>query len=130
MKIRNLKKLKWIMTMSSLSTEDEEHEYPIISWDGNKLLASAEWEYDNGLYTESGYYDFDIHWKDITRTLNMKKTDFYKRWYQPHITLYTGKCRKCGKEMSFEEFKSNGWNQCDECIYKDIETWDLEDEDD
>ena len=49
MKFRHLKKKQFKMCFDWFQT-DTDDPHVIVSYDGNKLSATYEWEYDNGLY--------------------------------------------------------------------------------
>jgi hypothetical protein len=114
MKFKDLKKKKFIIHFDWFYNNDGEH-YGTIICQNEELYGMAEWEYDNGLYTESGYYDLNLTWKDIKHNLSHYKLRHQKEHRKPYyIWIYEGKCRKCGKPISFKEWKENDtW--CENC---------------
>ena len=72
MKFQELKKKKFIIHFDWFYNEYGEH-YGTIICQNEGLYGMAEWEYDNGLYTESGYYDLNLTWKDIKHNLSHYK---------------------------------------------------------
>ena len=99
---------------------DTDDPHVIVSYDGNKLSATYEWEYENGLYTESGYGDLPITWKAIKYNLSHYTKRHQKENRMPYyVYIYNGKCCDCGKEVDFDKHFEEylGW-RCDECFDK------------
>lgn len=131
MKFRDLKKKKFIIHFDSFNVRGRQyggtHYHAFICKDKG-LFAHAEWENDNGLYTTTGTYPFQYTWKDLKHNL----THYHLRWQRDHrmpyhVYIYTGKCQKCGKPITFQEAIDH-WNWCDECDTKLWQSY-LEDED-
>lgn len=116
MKFKDLKKKKWVAYFHDFQNNDGDNYETQIIYDGQYLHASAEWEYDNGLYTETGTYPFIVTWKDLKRNMLLHKLPIIgAKWYYYNIYFYTGKCPTCGKDLTFKEFVESGTNNCVKC---------------
>lgn len=94
---------------------------------GDKLILHAAWDWDNGLYTESGYEDIPIKWKDLI--YNLKNSRKKHNWTQ----IFNGKCKRCNKKLNDTNFKleinfSNmcfeyDFYYCNECKQKQVDDY-------
>lgn len=121
MKFRDLKHKKFIIYFDCFINNSGEH-YNTVARYEDGLSGTAEWEYDNGLYTETGYYVLNLTWKDIKYNLSHYDKRLQEKYRIPYsILVYNGKCRKCKNHISFKEFEE--WNGiCEECGKKLYDT--------
>lgn len=124
MKFRKLKKKKFKICFDWFQT-DTDDPHVIVSYDGNKLSATYEWEYENGLYTETGYDNLPITWKAIKYNLSHYTKRRQEKNKMPYyVYIYNGKCCDCGKQVDFnKDFEDYmGW-RCEECFDKLYDDW-------
>ena len=125
MKFRKLKKLKeFRIYFSSFDTADDEFYNGYVEKSGDELEIHSQWEYDNGLYTESGWnVPESVKWKDI-------KNNLLDKYNGPRMWLQTNpfKCRHCGKNLFYKpkEDYFYDWEICDACYDKMIEKMEQE----
>ena len=115
MKFRDLKKKEWTLYFDSFYTDLDEYYEVKITYHNKVLYATATWEYDNGLYTETGTFPFDISWKLIKYNIQHHELRWQKQNRKPYYFMfYDGKCKKCHKQISFEEWDNmDSW--CENC---------------
>ena len=96
MKFRKLKKLDFVIY------SDLECVYFINN--KGKLTEYSEWEYDNGLYIQSGVDEYKGNYKRLRKLIKDTKKDKYsalREW------INKGKCHRCGCKLTDNNFKFN-----------------------
>lgn len=131
MKIRKLKNKDFVMYFKEFFRRegiyiDSECESFIVK-QGKELYIHASWDYDNGLYTESGYEPIKITWKDLIYSLKHCKSK-YNRFY-----IFDGKCKRCGRKLTKDNFKleinfaamcfENDFYYCNDCKVRQVDDY-------
>ena len=120
MKFRELKKREFVIFLTLT-------ECYYANKDG-KLTEYIKWEYDNGLYINSGINEAPGKWKELKEYLKESKGSKYNK---AQIWINNGKCHRCGKKLTKSNFKfdfdyiercfENDYFYCDECKQKQVE---------
>lgn len=98
-----------------------------VNKDG-ELFECAKWEYDNGLYIDSGINKNHGKWKTLKKDLIESKNDKYS---YIKIWVNNGYCHKCGKKLTEDNYKSfdieylecpfeYDYFYCNECKEKEV----------
>lgn len=103
MKIRHLKHKDFIIYFHEFQYKandwiESEFESFVVK-QGKELLLYVQWEYDNGLYTTSGYEPVKITWKDLIYSLKHCKSKYN------HFFIFDGRCKRCGCKLNDDNFK-------------------------
>lgn len=93
MKFRKLKKLDFVIY------SDLAQVYYVNN--KGKLTEYIEWEYDNGLYVESGTQKQKGSYKELRRVIKDTKNDCYSSL---RIWVNNGKCHRCGCKLDESNF--------------------------
>lgn len=112
MRFRDLKRQNFIIYFSGFygynrnAGESNNPDYTdadnsFIVYQDGKLTLHAYWEYDNGLYVNSGYEEIKTTWKDLKYNL---KNNYNKNSL---IWIFNGKCPRCGCKLTSENFNFN-----------------------
>lgn len=114
MKFRKLKHTTWLAWFDCFYLSGQDYYNVNIRCLDGVLYATYEWEYDNGLYAETGNEPFVITWTALKQNMTYRNCNGKKE--QQYIELYNGKCSKCGNSISKLEFYNGGASICSQCF--------------
>ena len=99
---KELKTSKWLATFPCYQTDLGKEWNAVVFYDGKKLKGFSEVEMDDCF---AGYQDFVPNFEDIQYNI-----------VEGNLVFYEGKCKTCGKEMTFDEFVEGQGNECGGCF--------------
>lgn len=122
MKFRELKKYEFVIYVDLSETY-------YVHKDGI-LTEHIKWEYDNGLYINSGIDEQPGKWKTLKRELKESTADNYS---YTSIWVNKGYCHRCGKKLTKNNFNFDtnylecpfefDYFYCNECKAKEVEDY-------